>query len=148
MLCISQLSSDSDGEPVPGSIDAVLVQTGNDGRSWTGLDSDTASAAPLAIPEAHCKKCPLLTDCFGSELSHPLWELPRISARRFRDLSAFSLEVAEVPGDGLTAAQRRHWECVVAGGPRVDGPALEAELSAIQLPVYYLDFEAGLSPKP
>jgi len=106
-----------------------------------------------AVPA--CKKCVLFGECLGHGLEHPIWELPRLTGKRFFEVAEYGLEVRNAPEHLLTPAQKRFRQCVLAGKMLVDKKAVLRALETMAPPFYYLDFEsvspldppfAGLAP--
>jgi hypothetical protein len=57
-----------------GSIERVLSITGG-------------QIVPEAGPKPCCKNCPIFDQCVGKGLEHPIWELPRLSGKRFIEVN-------------------------------------------------------------
>ena len=94
----------------------------------------------------HCTspyRCPFYGYCHADEPEHPIGELPRLSLKDEERLKALGLrDIGSIPPDiaRLTALQRRTRESVVTGQPYV-GPDLAKQLSLIEFPASFLDFE-------
>ena len=93
-------------------------------RAFAGVEHASSSPAPPPPdPVPHCKKCALFRQCVGRDLAHPIWELPRLTGKRFFEVAQYGLEIAGVPDHvELTKAQQRVKQCVVASEPLVDDP--------------------------
>lgn len=116
-----------------------------------------AEEPPPVVAAVACKSCPAVDACAGAGLEHPLWELPRISQRRFEEIAEITpgLEVAALGADAerlLTAAQARFRRAVLRGDAaavHVDArQPLAQALGKLRPPLYYLDFEAASSIVP
>ena len=121
-----------------------LAGNGERERAFAGVDHASSSPAPPPPdPVPHCKKCALFRQCVGRGLDHPIWELPRLTGKRFFEVAQYGLEIAGVPDHvDLTKAQQRVKQCVVASEPLVDHAQLGHALQAMPLPHYFLDFES------
>lgn len=94
---------------------------------------------PNPVWTFECKDCEFFDQCLGRGLTHPVFDLPRLSPKRFNNLSCRS--ILEIPPDAeLTAAQERVVRCAQSGKPLVEPEGLKY-LDELKWPAYYLDFE-------
>jgi hypothetical protein len=89
-----------------------------------------------------CNGCAFFaTDCVGKGIADPLFDLPRLSEKRFAELKQHG-RIGNLPGDvELTPAQQRVVAVLLVGRPRAVEEGL-AKLDALQWPAYFLDFES------
>ncbi len=89
-----------------------------------------------------CRKCDLYTtSCIDVGLSDPLFDIPRISEKKFEEFKPYG-RIANLPPDAnLTPNQAAIVDVLKSGTPAVDQGEL-GRLDALREPVYYLDFEA------
>ena len=100
------------------------------------------SEAPEAELILACRKCPYFAaPCFGNTIPDPVFDLPRLSEKRFEEIKAHQ-RIAALPEDvALTAPQQRVASATRAGVPSVSADGL-ALLDLLRWPAYYLDFES------
>jgi hypothetical protein len=96
-----------------------------------------------------CKKCPLFKDCVGKDIKNHIFDIPRLSQSKFKDLlSQEIVRIEDIPDNfTLTENQLRVKNCVKSNSPFV-GNRLRNELNAIVWPAYYLDFETAQTAIP
>jgi hypothetical protein len=97
-----------------------------------------------------CGSCPFFADhCLGKGVEDSIFELPRLTARKFNGLSALHVtSIADIPEDfDLTEKQERVRRCVVSGKPEIDALIVD-DLEAVVLPAFYLDFETVMTAIP
>jgi hypothetical protein len=120
-----------------------LAGNGEPERSFHWVDAATStSTSPPAAAIPFCKKCPMFRECISSSLEHPVWELPRLTGKRFYEIAGQSLEVRDAPTALLTKAQAKFQECVRVGTCVIDDKGLARGLGRMVTPYYYLDFES------
>ena len=88
-------------------------------------------------------QCEFYWHCREGTPEHHIEQLPRATSGLIQALlNAGIREIREIPEGfaGLSPAQQRVRECVVAGQPYV-GPGLAAAISAAEHPLHFLDFE-------
>jgi len=123
--------------------DEVLERAAEFGGQWNRVAERTAAAeAPETDLQLACKTCPYFQQLLWPEAGHHIFELPRLSEKRFRPLKDRHIEfIEEIPDDvELTRRQALVRDCVRSGAPVV-GPGLGEALEAIEWPALYLDFE-------
>ncbi len=90
-----------------------------------------------------CKSCPVFSECTEKGIEHHIFDLPRISNTKYcqlRDMGIVSIK--DIPASFiLSSTQQPVWEAVQQGKAVVDKKGLEAALSKVKYPVYFLDFE-------
>ena len=108
-----------------------------------------ASTKPEAELQFTCKKCPLFKDCVGKDIKNHIFDIPRLSQSKFKDLlSQGIVRIEDIPDNfPLTENQLRVKNCVKSNSPFV-GDMLRNELNAIVWPAYYLDFETTQTAIP
>src|SRR5690606_2745283 len=80
-------------------------------------------------------------DCVGQGIPDPLFDIPRISEKKFDEFKPYE-RIRNLPPDAnLTATQQGIVDVIKSGVPSIDADVLR-ELDALTAPVYYLDFEA------
>jgi hypothetical protein len=106
--------------------------------------------APNVNVGVHCTvpyQCPFYAHCHQDEPEHPIYQLPRISARVLKGMEGTGVrDIRDIPPGftGLTGLQKRIRDCVISGQAYI-APGLAAELEGIKSPVRFLDFET-ISP--
>ena len=105
---------------------------------------------PTLIPG--CKTCEYYgRECLGKcGVAHPIFELPRLSKKRFDELCAAGIQsIDAIPGGfDLTENQDRVRRAVQIGKPTRDKKALIKLLARIRWPALYLDFETVKTALP
>ncbi len=96
-----------------------------------------------------CRRCDLFTECLGEGVADHIFDLPRLSRRRFDELAEMSVtRIPDIPEDfALTAPQARVRNCVISGEESV-ADQLSADLAAVVWPAWYLDFETVMTAVP
>ena len=108
---------------------------------------------PFIDTGAQCVKpyrCPFYGYCHDDEPEHSIQQLPHASGKLLRQLKALGFEdIRDIPSDfqGLSALQQRIHSCVVSGKPYVS-QGLATDLSQVEYPVHFLDFETFNPPLP
>ncbi len=103
----------------------------------------TQMASPL--PGFACTKpetCPCPALCHPRLPEHPIYDLPRIGkkALELRDQGIMAIE--DIPVDfNLNVKQEKHALAVRTRQPLIDRPAIQAALSTLEFPLYFLDYE-------
>ena len=113
------------------------------------VDNDTIGPKPEAALKFDCRKCDYLKDCIGKGIEHHIFELPRISEKKFNELKEMGIfSLAELPEwVELTSSQRRMVNSVRTHSPII-GDGFEGMVNAVQWPTYYLDFETVMTALP
>lgn len=109
------------------------------------------SCAERPEPEAifDCKKCDDYPVCIGEGIDNHIFELPRLSQKKFDQLTEMGVNsIDEIPLDfDLTKNQKR-----VLSGVRTNAPIIEHNFSelvnSVEWPAYYLDFETVMTAIP
>lgn len=107
-------------------------------------------AMPPARLRSVCRKCEFFnTECIGKDLQHPILQIPSLHKNVIAQLVEAGIhEVKSVPeGFPLSTLQSRVVDCVKSGHEYV-GPTLRGDLSVIQWPAAYLDFETVATAIP
>lgn len=123
--------------------DEVLERAAEFRGQWDRVDELTAADDPPETDlQLACKKCPYFRQFLWPDEGHHVFELPRLSPKRFRPLKQRGIErIEDVPPEiELTPQQERVRHCVRTGEPYV-GPGLGEALDEIEWPAFYLDFE-------
>ena len=101
-------------------------------------------AEPAIEPGPHCPQpCDYWEHCTAAKPADWTMHLPRMTARRFEELSARGIErISEIPADfDLTEHQDRMRDVIVSARPYVS-PGLANALAILEGPLSYIDFEA------
>lgn len=128
----------------------VLDRSAEFEERWDYVAEVTSSTAkPEARPRLDCKKCPVLRQCVVRGVENPIFDLPRLSKKRFDALRELGiLRIEDIPdGFDLTDNQMRVLNGVQSGETNVYGD-LRSELAAVSWPAYYLDFETMSTALP
>jgi hypothetical protein len=99
---------------------------------------------PAASAILGCKDCGYFEDeCIGKGLADPIYDLPRLSAKKFVALKDEAvLTIRGIPVDfELTDNQERVRQAVRSGKPWIDKTTLKTLLAEVAWPAVYLDFE-------
>ncbi len=111
----------------------------------------TESKSPEGIiPCDHPGSCPCPALCFGDLPDFPIYNLPRLSQAKKRELRSNRVfSIRELPGDySLSEKQELHRQAVLSGSPLVDLPAIQEELDGLEYPLYFLDYETYATALP
>ena len=98
---------------------------------------------PLAVLKWACRGCEFFADqCVGKDMNDPIFEIPRISVKKFNFLLERGLtEIGSIPNDfQLSGTQRRVVDSVQVGEMWVSERLREA-VNELEWPLFYLDFE-------
>jgi hypothetical protein len=117
---------------------------------WNEIEKMTAaSTMPEPDLQLICKKCPLFWECLGKGVENHIFELPRLSEKRFAGLKELSVYCIEDIPDNfeLTECQTMVRNCVHNQSPWVR-EELKWELDQIKWPAFYLDFETTMTAIP
>ena len=108
-----------------------------------------ASTKPETELKPACKKCPLFKDCVGKDIKNHIFDMPRLSQSKFKDLLSQGIVQIEAIPDNftLTENQLRVKNCVKSNSLFI-GDKLRNELNEIVRPAYYLDFETTQTAIP
>jgi len=107
--------------------------------------------SPAATVILGCKGCGYFeTECLGKDLEDPIFDLPRLSLKKFAALKdEAALTIGSIPLDfGLTDSQERVRQAVISGKPSCDRSALKALMDEVIWPAVYLDFETVKTALP
>jgi len=89
----------------------------------------------------HPYDCPI-TECWDFLPDYSVFELYRGGQKCFELLNNGILSIKDIPGSfNLTGKQKIQRACVLCGQPHTDSIEIRRFLSALQYPLYYLDFE-------
>lgn len=96
-----------------------------------------------------CKKCEFFTQCMGAGIKNHIFEIPRLSEKKYDELAKRGIvSVKDIPDSfELTEIQSRVRECVKKNQPAIR-PELTKFLGDLSWPVYYLDFETVSTAVP
>ncbi|MFO7944537.1 MAG: DUF2779 domain-containing protein [Anaerolineales bacterium] len=104
--------------------------------------------ASLPFPEGiqTCTKpqdCPCPSLCHGGLPEYPIYDIPRLYSTKAKELKSRGiLSIHDIPdGYPLSSRQDRQVEAVKSGDPFIDTPAIVDELSKLQYPLSFLDYE-------
>ena len=108
------------------------------------LEVINQETCPEMIIGPHCRdpyECPL-TDCWYHLPEHNIFTLYSGGKKSFEIYNSGIVTVREISDDyKLNGKQRMQQACVTSGEPHVDRQAIQAFLSSLEHPLYYLDFE-------
>ena len=99
---------------------------------------------PARIPTCQKPKtCPCPTLCHPNLPEHPIYELTRLNRNKALELAEQGLlAIREIPESyPLSERQKRQAQAVKMGTPIIDHPRIRTELSQLQYPLYFLDYE-------
>ena len=121
-----------------------------------GTDAETFAEAVLAerVPEPvlnrACRNCDFYkTVCLGSQHTHTVLELPRLSLPKLQTLSAVgAIGIADVPAQFELNEIQQRVKTAAESGQTFVSRTLGDALAAIEWPCHYLDFETVVSTMP
>lgn len=90
-----------------------------------------------------CKGCDIFKECVGQGIKNHIFDLPRLSQKKFSELIDLDvLKIEEIPsGFKLTPNQIKVNDSVKTGQPVIDKEGMSKTLESILFPTYNLDFE-------
>ena len=130
--------------------DEVLLHAEALRQLWPNIIDETSGPEkPRPVLKFECKKCSLFSECTGKEIKNHIFQIPRLSPKKFLELTASGIvSIEDVPASfPLTERQTMMWESVQAQSPMVRDE-LESELERIAWPAHYLDFESVMTAIP
>jgi hypothetical protein len=112
----------------------------------------TTASAPQILPSRHCHcpyDCEFWEHCTADMPEFWVMYLTGIREERLNELAAMGIEdIREIPQDfHLTELQKRIRSCVVSREEYVS-PELDEELTEVEYPIHFLDFETVSPPIP
>ena len=104
---------------------------------------------PKGQIKIECRKCLMVREHISGDVKNHVFDLPRLSRRKFDDLLEMGVEAIERIPEGfpLTANQQRVRDSVGSGKVFI-GTNLGRELDRIVWPAFYLDFETFMTAVP
>jgi len=104
---------------------------------------------PSPVLRLKCKECSVFKECTGKDIEYHIFEIPRLSQKKFDLLQEQGIVCIEDIPDGmdLTENQARVKSCVISQQPFISDQ-LETALSNIERPAFYLDFETTMTAIP
>jgi hypothetical protein len=112
----------------------------------------TAASAPQILPSRHCHRpygCEFWEHCTADMPEFWVMYLTGIREKRLNELAAMGIDdIRDIPqGFHLTELQKRIRSCVVSREEYVS-PELDEELTEVEYPIHFLDFETVSPPVP
>jgi predicted RecB family nuclease len=115
--------------------------------------------APLLLrrskPSPHwcweCRDCECFADrCVGVGNSDPIFQLPRLSEKKFTELTAMGVtRISSIPSDfKLSDSQQRTATAIRTRSPQIDAAEIRSALDSLEWPIGYLDFETLMTAVP
>jgi hypothetical protein len=115
--------------------------------------------APLLLrrskPSPHwcweCRDCEFFADrCVGVGISDPIFQLPRLSEKKFIELTAMGVKrISKIPSDfKLTDSQQTAATAIRTKSPQIDAAEIQAASDSLEWPIGYLDFETLMTAVP
>ena len=111
--------------------------------NWDRVDKITGQEEkPKSELMFECRKCPLFKDCLGNRIENHIFDIPRLSNSKFKQLNEQGIvSIEDIPPDfKLTSKQDIIKKSVQSKNPYL-GDGLDKELESITWPTFYLDFE-------
>jgi len=125
--------------------EAIEQRAGDFDALWESVKQAIfGSRRPAATLLKDCGKCGYFAGhCLGKGVKNPIFDLPRLSDKRFNELAEIgSRSIHDIPESiTLTPPQERVRQAVVNGKPVVDSASLRSLLKKVKWPAFYLDFE-------
>lgn len=123
----------------------VLARVAEFAPMWDDIRTAVRGhGCPPVSAQKQCGDCPYFEgDCVGKGIEAPIFQLPRLSEKRCRELvDGGSLSIHEIPASiRLTPTQERVRTAVTTGRPVVNPNVLATVLATVRWPAHYLDFE-------
>ena len=115
--------------------------------------------APLLLrrskPSPHwcweCRDCEFFADrCVGVGTSDPIFQLPRLSEKKFIELTAMGVtRISMIPSDfKLTDSQQTAATAIRTKSPQIAAAEIRTALDSLEWPIGYLDFETLMTAVP
>ena len=116
----------------------------------TFAEAVLAACVPEPVLNRACRNCDFYkTVCLGSQHTHTVLELPRLSPANFQTLSAVgAIGIADVPAEFELNETQQRVKTAAESGQTFVSPTLGDTLAAIEWPCHYLDFETVASTMP
>lgn len=117
---------------------------------WEQIEEITKkSVKPKPELRFECRKCELFKECLGKGIDNHIFEIPRLSQKKFNQLIELDIVHIDAIPDRfpLTEIQAMVRDCVRTKKPFI-GNTLKSELKSISWPAYYLDFETVMTAIP
>jgi hypothetical protein len=117
-------------------------------------DSIATAVASESMPETDlnfaCRQCEYFgTLCHGSDAEHHIFELPRISEKRFNELMAHGVtEIGKIPDSVSLTDNQEVVRAAVVNGETLLQAELAGILDDVVWPAIYLDFETVTTALP
>ncbi len=110
------------------------------GEAWEVTTSVSSNEIKTCIKPNDCP-CPKL--CHPNLPEYPIYDLPRLSEVKTRELiSNGILAIEDIPDNyPLSERQRTQVEAVKTGKASIDLFAIKSELAKLEFPLYFLDYE-------
>jgi len=98
--------------------------------------------SPDISPSRNCNGCEFFNHCTNDKPEHWIYYLPRISEKKWRQLTGVDIEdISDIPDDfDLTSTQLKVRDCVKEKKESIDVNLLDS-LNSLKFPLYFLDFE-------
>lgn len=108
--------------------------------AWTVASLEAPDGVETCLKPGRCP-CPAL--CHPALPEHPIYDIPRLSAKKARELQSMGITAIEdIPTDyPLSKNQSGHVNVVQARKPQVDMAGIRATLGEMHFPLYFLDYE-------
>lgn len=89
------------------------------------------------------KECPCPALCHGELPEYSIYDIPRLNRNKARELKADGiLAIHDMPpGYPLSDLQAKHVRTIKSGEPLINPPAIREELSKLEYPLNFLDYE-------
>jgi len=98
-----------------------------------------------------CRGCEFFADrCVGVGISDPIFQLPRLSAKKFIELTAIGVtRISSIPSDfNLSETQQKAANAIRSKSPQIDAAEIQSALNSLEWPIGYLDFETLMTAVP
>ncbi|GAG63678.1 unnamed protein product, partial [marine sediment metagenome] len=108
-----------------------------------------SSAKPEAELILACRSCLFFSECTGKGINNHIFDLPRLSKKKFEQLKELNIDSIEALPDDftLTEYQDRIRRCIKQREIFI-APMLKGALDKVTWPAYYLDFETVMTALP
>ena len=136
-------------EDVTDAVDSLMGSVSNDIETFNAVLN--AESEPDVQIGKHCDNpysCSFKNHCWKDVPEKSIFTIPRLSDKKKDGLIDVGIfELSELPADfPLTATQQGYVDYMLQGQPEIDTEGINARLSGLEYPIYFLDFETDNPP--
>ena len=130
-------------EEVTEAVDKLAEETKKQIESaWKTLSQTAEPSARILKQCHHQNDCPFIDYCWRSLPEHSIYDITLSEEKIHKLLDMGVLHLEDVPEEMITADKaRRHYEAVKTDKVYIEKESIKEELSRLQYPLYFLDYE-------